>query len=451
MSRESVLIVDDEPTIRESLADILSDEGYQVLAAPDGQEALRLVRAQPPDLVLLDIWLPGMDGLQCLQALRKEAPWVPVVMITGHGSVELAVKSIKLGAYDFLEKPLSMERVLLTVQRALQYSRLQQENRALREGLQQRPVLIGSSEAMQRLRQEIHLAAQSSAKVLIRGESGSGKELVARLLHELSQRRQGPFVALNCAAIPQELIESELFGHEKGAFTGASEAKQGRLELAHRGTLFLDEVGDMSLPTQAKLLRVLETQSFQRVGGTRTIQVDVRVLAATNKDLRREIQEGRFREDLYWRLNVIPIEVPPLRQHREDIPELSEHFLSQIALEHGRAPKRLSPQALRALMAHHWPGNVRELRNTLERLVIMSPSEEITAQDVSFLKEAPSGDLFGYQGLKEAREAFERQFILRKLTEHGWNISRTAEALGIERSNLHRKLKGYGIVPPKQS
>ncbi|MDA8326054.1 MAG: sigma-54 dependent transcriptional regulator [Nitrospiraceae bacterium] len=445
-----VLIVDDEANIRESLADILSDEGYEIGMAGSGEEALEAIRRESPEIVLLDIWLPGMDGVEALKQIKAQHEDLPVVMITGHGTIELAVKTTKMGAYDFMQKPLSIERVLLTVKRALERSCLEKENRTLKETAMGSLRLVGDSAAINALREQVELAAKSSSKVLITGESGSGKELVARLLHELSPRKEMPFVELNCAAIPQELIESELFGHEKGSFTGAQESRRGKFELADTGSFFLDEVGDMSLTTQAKVLRAIETQEFQRVGGAKKIKVDVRVIAATNKDLAREVKNGAFREDLYYRLNVIPIEMPPLRNHRDDIPALVDHFLKSLAAEYGRSPKDITKEAMKKLSAYPWPGNVRELRNVVERLVIMGTSEIIEEGDLLFLgQQQRTDDYFGYGGLKEAKDAFERDYLAKKLSENNWNISKTAEALGVERSNLHRKIKSYGIDVPR--
>jgi two-component system nitrogen regulation response regulator NtrX len=448
MSR--ILVIDDEENIRQSLSDILSDEGYEIEAGASAEDCLTVLKQKEPDLIILDIWLPGMDGLDALKEIKASGNHIPVIMITGHGTIELAIKATRLGAYDFLEKPLSMDRVLLTVRRALEKSRLEREYRILKESFKGKYALVGESATMKALRAQLEKAAQGASKVFITGESGSGKELAARLLHELSPRALKPFVELNCAAIPQELIESELFGHEKGAFTGAQESKKGKFELADGGSLFLDEVGDMSLTTQAKVLRAIETQDFQRVGGTKTIRTDVRLIAATNKDLAREVKRGAFREDLYYRLNVIPIEMPPLRAHKEDIPLLVEHFLALLGAEYGKAPKKISREALRRLMEHNWPGNVRELKNTIERLVIMTASERIEEKDSLFLNLAPNReDYFFFETLREAKEAFERDFILKKLTDNHWNVSRTAEILGIERSNLHRKIKSYGIEVPR--
>jgi two-component system nitrogen regulation response regulator NtrX len=448
MPRPLVLVVDDEEGIRESLSDIFSDEGYQTVAVETGEEALKVVKEQMPDLVMLDVWLPGMDGLKTLKEMKAVSEDLPVIMISGHGNIEMAVKATKMGAYDFLEKPLSLERVLLASRRALERRTLELENKALRESLTKKWTLIGKTPAINNLRRQIELAAKSNSRVLITGESGAGKEVVARLLHELSSRQRMPFIEVNCAAIPQELIESELFGHEKGSFTGAFEQKKGKFELADGGTLFLDEIADMSAQTQAKLLRVIETQQFQRVGGSRNIKVDVRIIAATNKDLEERIKNGNFRDDLYFRLNVIPITVPPLRERKEDIPLLVEHFLRMLAAEYGQAPKRMTPEAMKRLMAYDWPGNIRELKNLIERLVIMTPSETITAEDINISGHAASNDYFSMKTLKDAREAFEKDFLFKKLSDNNWNISKTAEVLGIERSNLHRKIKAYGIKLP---
>jgi two-component system nitrogen regulation response regulator NtrX len=443
----ALLIVDDEEGIRETLSGIFEDEGYIVTAVASGEEALGVLREQSPDLVLLDVWLSGMDGIQILQEIKKTSPNLPVVMISGHGNIELAVKATRMGAYEFLEKPLSLERVLLVARRALEKRTLEMENKALKEDLIRRWRLIGNSNKIHQLREQIELAARSSSRVVILGESGSGKELVAHILHEKSPRFDKPFVEMNCAAIPQELIESELFGHEKGSFTGAFERKKGKFELADEGTLFLDEVGDMSLSTQSKVLRIIETQEFQRVGGNKNIKVDVRIIAATNKDLREEAKKGNFREDLLFRLNVIPIIVPPLRDRKEDIPELVEYFLDHFAVEYGQKPKKITPDGLSMLQAYDWPGNIRELKNVIERFVIMNPSNNITAKNI-LIGESTRSDYFSFNTLREARDAFEKDFIARKLEENNWNISKTAEILDIERSNLHRKIKTYEIRTP---
>ena len=440
----TVLVVDDEKGIRESLGDILEDEGYEVITAESGHEALKLVKVESPDLVFLDIWLPDVDGIEVLEEITSGKNSVPVVMISGHGTVDLAVKARKIGAYDFLEKPLSLERVLLTTQRAVERGRLEKRYLSLIDDISEKWQLVGNSPQLSNLRNQIDMLARSSSRVLITGESGTGKELVARLIHEKGPRHKHPFIPVNCAAIPHELIESELFGHEKGSFTGAHDRKKGKFELADKGSLFLDEVGDMSLQTQAKALRVIETQEFQRVGGSRDIQVDVRIISATNKDISEEVKRGNFREDLYFRLNVINIHIPPLRERKEDLPILTEFFLEQLAREYGRPKKKISPSALEILKRYDWPGNVRELKNIIERLVIMTVNDYITEGDVRFY-EVSNTDYFSLKTLKDAREVFERDFILKKLQENGWNISRTAEALQIERSNLHRKIKTYGL------
>ncbi|MCP9469300.1 MAG: sigma-54 dependent transcriptional regulator [Nitrospira sp.] len=453
----SILVVDDEEAIRTSLRSILEDEGYQVMVASGGDEALKIYGTDPPDLMLLDIWMPEMDGLETLRRVKELTPAAQVMMMSGHGSIETAVKAIKLGAYDYIEKPLSLESVTLRVKHALEQFRLEQENRALRTKVQRKFELVGQSPAMQQLRQLIGTAGPTNSRVLIGGENGTGKELVARAIHLHSARADHPFVAVNCAAIPETLIESELFGHEKGAFTGATSMKRGQFEQADGGTLFLDEIGDMSLSTQAKVLRALQEQQFTRVGGTKLIKVDVRVLAASNKDLETEIQKGRFREDLYYRLNVVPIVVPPLRERREDIPALVRHFMKIHAEEQGLRTKEVSPEAMAALQQYEWPGNIRELRNLVERLMIMVPGLVIEASHVTMSVQArtvhsavstqadgrAASVLFSksYDSLKDARNAFEKEYIGRKLREHHWNISRTAEDLKIERSHLHRKIK----------
>lgn len=442
-----VLIVDDEEGIRESLSDILEDEGYEVITSDTGEGAIKSLREHNPDLILLDVWLPGIDGIQTLKEIKEINPDLPVVMISGHANIDLAVKATKMGAYDFLEKPLSLDRVLIVTKNALERKKIELENKALRQNLMRQRRLIGSSSKMQKLREQIEMAAKSNSRVLILGESGSGKELVAHLLHEKSNRAGKPFIEVNCAAIPQELIESELFGHEKGSFTGAFERKKGKFELANEGTLFLDEVGDMSLTTQSKVLRVIETQEFQRVGGSKSIKVDVRIISATNKDLFEEVKKGTFREDLFYRLNVIPITVPPLRERKEDIPELVEYFLEYFATEYGQRPKKITPEALKAIENYNWPGNIRELRNVIERLVIMIQSNIISPRDI-IIGENTRSDYFSFKTLKEARESFEKDFIEKKLEENNWNISKTAEILNIERSNLHRKIKAYNIKIP---
>jgi two-component system, NtrC family, nitrogen regulation response regulator NtrX len=446
MAKALVMIVDDEEGIRETLSQIIEDD-YDAVTASSGEEAVRIAKETAPDLVLLDIWMDGMDGIQTLQELKETYPDLPVIMISGHANIENAIKATRMGAYDLLEKPLSLDKVLLTVQRALEKKSLEIENRALKENFSRKWRLIGDSPKVKQVIEQIQMAGASNGRVLILGESGAGKELVAHLLHQNSPRRNGPFVEVNCAAIPQELIESELFGHEKGSFTGAFERKQGKFELADRGTLFLDEIGDMSLQTQAKVLRVIETQEFQRVGGSKNIKVDVRVISATNKDLAEEVRKGSFREDLFFRLNVIPIRVPALRERAEDIPALVNHFLDLLAAEYGQQKKEVSPEALRALQKYSWPGNIRELKNVLERLVIMTLSKTIGKVDI-IAADSPRSDYFSLTALKDARDAFEKEFIIRKLEENSWNVSKTAELLDVERSNLHRKIKAYDIKMP---
>jgi two-component system nitrogen regulation response regulator NtrX len=444
MLEHVVLVVDDEEGIRESLSGIFEDEGFDVQATGSGEKAIELMMEQSPDIIFLDIWLPGIDGIKTLEKIKALQPDLPVIMISGHGNIELAVKATRMGAYDFLEKPLSLERVLLVAKRALERHTLEVENKALKKDLTKKYRLIGKSPKMLLLKEQIDMAAQSYSRVLIIGESGSGKELVARLLHENSKSAGQPFIEVNCAAIPQELIESELFGHEKGSFTGAFESKKGKFELADGGTLFLDEVGDMSPSAQSKVLRIIETQEFQRVGGSRNIKVDVRIIAATNKDLKEEVKKGNFREDLLYRLNVIPIIVPPLRERQEDIPLLVDYFLEHFASEYGKKSKKIVPEALKMLEAYDWPGNIRELRNVIERIVIMTPSDTITSKNL-IVAEPTRQDYHAFKTLKEAREAFEKDFIIKRLEENNWNISKTAEILQIERSNLHKKIKAYNI------
>jgi len=456
---ETILVVDDEKNIRTALAGILEDEGYRPVFAKDGLEALEAAKKERPDLVLLDIWMPRLDGLETLQRLKEFHPQLTVVMMSGHGTIETAVKSTKLGAYDFIEKPLSLEKVLVTVKNGLDVGRLKAENDTLRTVAFKGHDMVGKTPVISQLQEEIRRVAATNASVLITGENGTGKELVARAIHHWSPRREKPFVEINCAAIPEELIESELFGHEKGAFTGAVAQKKGKFDLADGGTIFLDEIGDMSLKTQAKVLRILQERTFERVGGTRTIEVDVRVVAATNKDLSEEIRAGNFREDLFYRLNVVPFTVPPLRERRDDIPLLVEHFLVVFAQREGQERKKMLPEAVELLKHYNWPGNVRELRNIIERLVIMTPGKVITPDQVP---DSIGGAAAGREGqahrpgsaqeinsLREAREEFEREFIIQKLEEHGWNISRTAEAIELERSNLYRKMKSYGIDAKK--
>jgi two-component system nitrogen regulation response regulator NtrX len=442
----SILIVDDEGGIRQSLSGVLREDGYQVEAVASGEECLQLIQQQSVDLVLLDVWLDGLDGLEVLRRLRESDSGPMVVMISGHGNIETAVRATKLGAFEFLEKPLSLEKVSLVVKNALEHHRLEQENRRLRAELEQRYQVIGDSVPMKALRQQIALTAPTNGRVLIYGESGTGKELVARSLHAASLRNSRAFVEVNCAAIPEELIESELFGHVKGSFTGATDDKIGKFQKADAGTLFLDEVGDMSMKTQAKVLRVLEEQRFEPVGSNTAVTVDVRVIAATNKKLEDEILRGAFREDLFYRLNVIPFYVPALREHPEDIPLLARYFLGEFSSAYGKRPRELAQPSLEVLQRYSWPGNVRELRNLLERMVIVVPQQHIEAHHLPpELFRGSRNAAQPYSTLHEAREAYERDFILRKLEENQWNMTHTAAALGLERSHLYRKLKSLGI------
>jgi two-component system nitrogen regulation response regulator NtrX len=456
--KPTVLIVDDEAGVRSSLSGVLRDEGYQVDAVGSGEACLERLTRDAFDVIVLDIWLPGMDGLATLARLKERRVDSPVVMISGHGNIESAVRAIKMGAFDFVEKPLSLEKTSLVVRNALRQRQLEAENRALRAHYDRRLVMVGESYVVRQLREQIAMAAPTNGRVLIYGENGTGKELVARSIHALSKRRTGPFIEVNCAAIPEELIESELFGHVKGAFTGASTDRRGKFEAADTGTIFLDEIADMSLKTQAKVLRVLQEQVVEPVGSTNRIRVDARVLAATNKDLPSEIRAGRFREDLYFRLNVIPIFVPPLRDRVDDIPLLGDHFMAEFCREYGRRLKTFDPGARAALQAYTWPGNVRELRNVIERLVIMTPSDAISERDLGSLETGrPAADAASYAveekqaPLHEARDRFERDYILRALAAQQGNISRTAEVLGVERSNLYRKMRSLGIAPSRKA
>ncbi|GIU80607.1 MAG: sigma-54-dependent Fis family transcriptional regulator [Bryobacteraceae bacterium] len=449
MSSARILIVDDEPGIRESLAGILQDEGFAAEAVGTGEECLEKLAADCFDAVLLDVWLPGMDGLAVLERVREAPPaGAPVfIMISGHGSIESAVRATKLGAFDFLEKPLTIERVLLVLRNALEHRRLQLEVAELRQAARPKPEIIGESVPIKALRQQIALMAATNGRVLIYGESGTGKELVAHAIHAQSGRAEGPFVEVNCAALPDDLIEAELFGQRPGA-PGVTAAKIGKFEKADGGTLFLDEVGDMSLRVQAKLLRVLDEQRIEPVGASQPVQVDVRVIASTNKNLEEEIERGNFREDLFYRLNVIPFEVPPLRERVEDIPLLAEHFLEEFAAAYGRKRKELTPEAVRVLQQYPWPGNVRELKNLMERIVIMYPQTRIDARHIPL----PAGRRAAERAqerpvsLQEVRQEAERRYILKKLEETGGNITRTAELLGLERSNLYKKMRALGIL-----
>lgn len=450
----SILVVDDEKSICQSLDGILSDEGFQTSFAETGEECLQTLQTETPDLILLDIWMPGIDGLETLKRIREKLPQQLVIMMSGHGTIETAVKATQLGAHDFIEKPLSLEKLLVSIQNALKVSALVEENMALKARISSDYQMIGESEPISHLKEQIKLAAPSSGWVLINGENGTGKELVARAIHHQSTRADKPFVEVNCAAIPEELIESELFGHEKGAFTGATAARKGKFDQANNGTLFLDEIGDMSLKTQAKILRILQERKFERVGGNKTIEVDVRVIAATNKDLQDEIKNGQFREDLYFRLNVLPFYVPPLRQRKDDIARLCQHFLRHFCGQESRDIKTISEAAHKVLYDYNWPGNVRELKNLIERMVIMTPGREIKLkdlpQDMNRTSSSPGASEQSRareypDSYREAKELFEKQFLQEKLNNNNWNVSRTAEVIGLERSNLHRKIKGYEL------
>ena len=445
----SVLIVDDEPSILQTLSGLLSDEGFEVSTAVNGYEALKVIDSESPDLVLLDIWMPGIDGIETLQEIKKSNPHIQVIIITGHGTIETAVRATKLGAFDLIEKPLSIDKVIVAINNALNFRRLEEENKYLRKKTLEKNSINGDCSKTKELKKNIAAAAPTDSYILIKGENGTGKELVARTIHQLSPRADEPLIDVNCAAIPDEVIESELFGHEKGALSGALTKKIGKFELASNGTIFLDEIGDMSLITQSKILRVLQDQKIQRVGGSRTISVNVRVIAATNKNLEKEIEEGNFREDLYYRLNVIPIEVPPLRHRIDDIPALVDTFLDEFAQQGRSKRKIISQNALEMLSAYSWPGNVRELKNLIERLVIMVDKDKIDVEDIpAAYNPATCQDpgAFGPKFLhvddfKEARKAFEKEFIRVKLIENRNNITKTAEAIGVGRSYLHKKIK----------
>ncbi len=449
---DRVLVIDDEKGIREVLEAILTDEGYAVTAAEDGIQGLARLSQEVVDAVILDVWLPNKGGIDVLKEIKETYPGMPVVIISGHGNIDLAVKAVKAGAFDFLEKPLSLEKVLTVVRNAIELAQLKTENRMLKSSMQTELQMLGEGSAMERIREIIRQSAASDSRILISGENGTGKELVAREVHRQSRRAHWPFVEVNCAAIPDTLIESELFGHEKGAFTSAVSQRKGKFELADRGTLFLDEVADMSLPAQSKVLRAVQQMEFERVGGEQTLQVDVRVIAATNKDIRAEIEAGRFREDLYFRLNVIPIHVPPLRERLEDLPLLVEYFMKLHRYPPDGPPRRVTEDGLERMKEYDWPGNIRELKNFVERINIMSDNEEIDAEVIGRHlggeRSQPKGEVlesFRDMGLNEAKESFERRYIEMKLAEQGNNISRTAEALGIYPSNLHGKLRKYGI------
>lgn len=446
-----VLIVDDEEGIRESLASILRDERYSVETVPSAEEALERISKGDVQVILLDIWLPGIDGMEALSRIQTVTRPPSVIMISGHGTIETAVRATKLGAFDFIEKPLSLEKVIVLVRNAIQQRRLEDENQTLRSELVHRYQVIGDSVPMKALRQQIAVTAPTNGRVLIYGESGTGKELVARALHVNSLRNKAPFVEVSCAAIPEDSIESELFGLVKGSYSGATDDKIGKFQKANGGTLFLDEVGDMSHRTQSKVLRVLEEQRIEPIGSNQSFRVDVRVIAATNKNLEQEIARGSFRQDLFYRLNVIPFYVPPLRDRKEDIPVLARYFLAEFSAEYGKKTRELSEGALEILMRYPWPGNVRELKNLVERLVIVCPQSRIEPHHLppELFRGVAESPQHPYSTLHEARSAYEREFILRKLQEHRWNMTQTASALGLERSHLYRKMKSLGIAAPE--
>jgi len=452
---KKILVIDDETSILESLAGILSDEGFTPVCVASAEEGLKRIESEVIDIVLLDIWMPGMDGIEALKRIKEEYPELQVIMISGHGTVETAVQATKMGAFDFIEKPLSYDKIVLAINNGLRFSSLETENRILRQKVDRKPFLTGNSKPIKHLKEQIKRVAPTDAWVLIRGEHGTGKELVAQSIHRLSNRNTKSMVEVNCAAIPEELIESELFGHEKGSFTGAQTSKRGKFDQADGGMLFLDEIGDMSMKTQAKILRILQAQTFERVGGNQTIQIDVRVLAATNKNLEEEIEAGNFRADLFWRLNVVPIHLPLLRERVEDLPLLVADFVEDMSHK-GLGKKSFTEEALSIMMRHTWPGNVRELRNFVERIVIMCPDDEISAETVQqYLHQAPSAPdamqdssvLAPYRtkNFKKAKREFEREYLIGNLRANNGNISQTAELLGLERSHLHKKLKALHI------
>ncbi|MBU2513632.1 sigma-54 dependent transcriptional regulator [bacterium] len=454
---DRILIVDDELSILSTLQEVLEDEGFKTETASSAEAAMEILQRSSINsfqAALIDIWMEEIDGIELLEWIKDRYLKMPVIMMSGHGTIETAVKATKIGAYDFIEKPISLEELLITINHALKEAALLKENEELRR--RQKPQnyeIIGVSPAIRKVMEQIELAAPSDGWVLIRGENGTGKELVARQIHNKSLRQSKPFIELNCAAIPDEMIESELFGHEKGSFPGASSLKIGKFDQANEGTLFLDEIGDMSLKTQSKILRVLEEQRFERVGGSEIIEVDVRIIAATNKNLQEEIEAGNFREDLFYRLNVIPIEIPPLKERQKDIPLLIEHFLN-VFMENGESgKKKISKEALNSMMVYHWPGNVRELKNIVERMIIMVRTPVITLKHVPPAIRMANRELLQVEdfptSFKEAKEAFEKQFIQTMLMKNSWNISKTAENIQVERSNLHRKIKQLEIVVPK--
>ncbi len=451
MKSPRILVVDDEPGIRKSMTGVLEDEGYEVESVGSGEECLEMLQRRAFDAILLDIWLPGMDGMETLLRIQEIPPddRPVVVMISGHGNIETAVKATKLGAFDFLEKPPTIEKITVVVKNGIQQRKMERELDWLHAKSSLGPEIIGESVPMKALRQQLALMASTNGRVLIYGESGTGKELVAQAIHRMSTRSAEPFIEVNCAAIPEDMIESELFGHRKGSFPGAQEDKIGKLQRADGGTLFLNEVGDMSLRTQAKVLRALDEGRLEPVGASESIQVDARVIAATNKHLEEEIERGNFREDLFYRLNVIPFDVPPLRERLEDIPKLADYFLREFTRAYGRKTKELTPEAYQALSDYGWPGNVRELRNLMERIVIMNPQARVDARHIPLQSQRRGNGQKAPEwsgSLQEVRESVERDYILKKLEESSGNVTRTSELLGLERSNLYRKMKTLGIT-----
>jgi two-component system nitrogen regulation response regulator NtrX len=446
----SILIVDDERGIRETLRGVLEDEGFDVETVESGEDCLKSVENNNFACILLDVWLPGIDGLETLKKLRENENDSAVVMISGHGNIETAVNATKLGAFDFIEKPLSLEKTVLTVRNAIKQRDLERTNAQLAEQLNHEYEMVGESVAMRALRKQIAIVAPTDGRILISGESGTGKELVARAIHAQSRRKNAPFVEINSAAIPEDLVESELFGHAKGAFSGALQAKKGKFEIADGATLFLDEIGDMSPRVQAKMLRVLEEQKFEPVGSNTPVKVDVRVISATNKPLEDLIEKGDFRHDLFYRLNVIPFQVPPLRERLEDVPALVEYYNRKFSFNYGKKPKIFSKTAIEALQNYAWLGNVRELKNTIERIVIMNEKQKISPDDLPFMsEEIPPSSSFRFPSFKEATEAYQREFIIRKLAEADGNISKAAEIMGVDRSHLHRRIKNLKIATEK--
>lgn len=458
-----ILVVDDEESIRISLCGILEDEGYQVLHAENGADALDLIREEVPDLVLLDIWMPGMDGIQTLDRVRNLFPDLTVVMMSGHGTIETAVKATRMGAFDFIEKPFSLDKVLITIANALNFKELRKENEALRQSVQKEHEMVGSSAALELLRGQVQRIAPASTPVLIHGEEGVGKELVARAIHHYSTRRDKPFVAINCMAVPEQLLADELFGHERGAYLGADSQKRGRLDLADGGTLFLDEIQELSLKAQGELLRILTEQCFERCGGSRPVRIDVRVVAASSRSLFQAVKDGQFREDLFQLLQVVPLTLPPLRERQEDIPLLVKHFVRQFHRREGWEPKTFDDSALACLQTYDWPGNIRELKNIVERILIMAAGPIVTADDLPELMpggscrggaaephESIDGEECGVESLRSARERFERDFILQALQQSLWDLDKAAAALEMERTALQRKLLQYGLKPQEK-